>query len=94
MIYDQTASALAHDTQGRTTQLTSLPQKTQPTQTNTVNNVAGETDFSTDRQMVIARALNEKITIPDILSYMPAWPSEFQPDVDEINIEIDEWLRT
>jgi len=44
--------------------------------------------------MVIARALNEKITIPDILSYMPAWPSEFQPDVDEINIEIDEWLRT
>jgi hypothetical protein len=47
-----------------------------------------------DRQKVIARALNQKITIPDILSLMPAWPSEFQPDIDEINIQIDEWLKT
>lgn len=50
--------------------------------------------LTSDRQKVILRALNQKITIPDILALMPAWKSEFQPDIDEINVEIDEWLKT
>ncbi|RMJ25260.1 synthase [Aspergillus sp. HF37] len=47
-----------------------------------------------DRQKVILRALNQKIAIPDILSLMPAWLSEFQPDIDEVNAQIDKWLKT
>lgn len=47
-----------------------------------------------ERKEVIKRALNKKILVPDILAFMPSWPSEFQPDIDEINLEIDEWLKT
>ncbi|KAI0873420.1 terpene synthase [Hypoxylon argillaceum] len=47
-----------------------------------------------EREKLIKRALNQKILVPDILSLMPAWTSEVQPDVDEINKEIDQWLPT
>lgn len=47
-----------------------------------------------ERKRLIKRAVNQKILVPDILSLMPAWPSDVQPDVDEINKEIDEWLPT
>ncbi|KAI0443502.1 terpene synthase [Xylaria telfairii] len=47
-----------------------------------------------ERKALIRRVVNQKILVPDILSLMPAWPSEVQPDVDEINKEIDEWLLT
>ena len=46
-----------------------------------------------ERKDVIRRALNKKVLIPNILAFMPAWLSEFQPDVDEINLELDEWLQ-
>ncbi|KAI1353791.1 terpene synthase [Xylaria sp. FL0043] len=45
-----------------------------------------------ERRRLIKRVLNQKVLVPDILSLMPAWPSELQPDIDEINKEIDEWL--
>ncbi|KAI0477864.1 terpene synthase [Xylariaceae sp. FL0804] len=47
-----------------------------------------------ERKSLIKRAVNQKILVPDLLSLMPAWPSELQPDVDEVNKEIDEWLPT
>ncbi|KAK7752680.1 hypothetical protein SLS62_005449 [Diatrype stigma] len=47
-----------------------------------------------ERKNVVKRALNQKILVPDILSLMPAWPSNVQQDVEEINEEIDEWLKT
>ncbi|KAI2464668.1 putative pentalenene synthase [Annulohypoxylon bovei var. microspora] len=47
-----------------------------------------------ERKILIKRALNQKTLVPNILSLMPAWPSQVQPDVDEINKEIDEWLLT
>ncbi|KAI0097267.1 terpene synthase [Nemania sp. FL0031] len=47
-----------------------------------------------EREQLIKRVLNQKILVPDILSLMPAWTSEVQPDVDEINEEIDQWLPT
>jgi hypothetical protein len=47
-----------------------------------------------ERQRLIKRAVNQKILVPDILSLMPAWPSEVQPDIDEINKEVDKWLTT
>lgn len=52
------------------------------------------TKLSAERHGVIQRTLNKKILVPDIMKLMPAWPSEIQPDVDEINLEIDEWLKT
>ncbi|KAI0390734.1 terpene synthase [Xylariaceae sp. FL0594] len=47
-----------------------------------------------ERKRLIKRAANQKILVPDILSLMPAWPSELQPKIDEINREIDNWLPT
>ncbi|KAI0200937.1 terpene synthase [Astrocystis sublimbata] len=47
-----------------------------------------------ERQTLIKGVLNQKILVPDILSLMPAWPCELQPDVDEVNKEIDTWLST
>ncbi|KAI1429822.1 terpene synthase [Xylaria sp. FL1777] len=47
-----------------------------------------------ERKRLIKRVLNQKVLVPDILSLMPAWPSEVQPDIEEINKEIDEWLPT
>ncbi|KAJ8131346.1 hypothetical protein O1611_g2279 [Lasiodiplodia mahajangana] len=47
-----------------------------------------------EREQIIKRVLNQKILVPDILSLMPAWTSELQPDIDEINAEIDRWLPT
>ncbi|UKZ89674.1 uncharacterized protein TrAFT101_004716 [Trichoderma asperellum] len=47
-----------------------------------------------EREEVIRRALNKKVLVPNILELMPAWPSEFQPDIDEINVKVDEWLKT
>lgn len=51
-------------------------------------------NFIDERKNVVRRVLNQKVLVPDILSLMPAWPSNMQPDVDEINLEIDEWLKT
>ncbi|KAI1827036.1 terpene synthase [Xylaria intraflava] len=47
-----------------------------------------------ERKQLIKKVLGQKIMIPDLLSLMPAWPSDVQPDIDEINIEVDKWLPT
>lgn len=57
----------------------------------TTDNAAKRSD---ERREVIRRSLNKKVLVPNILELMPAWPSEFQPDIDEINVKIDEWLKT
>lgn len=50
--------------------------------------------LSGERGEVIRRAVNKTVLVPNILELMPAWPSEFQPNIDEINVKIDEWLKT
>ncbi|KAI0007588.1 putative pentalenene synthase [Xylariaceae sp. FL0662B] len=50
------------------------------------------THLPDERKSLIKRALNQKVLVPNILSLMPAWASELQPDIDKINQEIDEWL--
>ncbi|KAI8628809.1 terpene synthase [Xylariaceae sp. FL1651] len=51
-------------------------------------------DSADERRQLIKKALNQKVLVPDILSLMPAWPSDVQPDINEINREIDQWLPT
>ncbi|KAI1809372.1 terpene synthase [Poronia punctata] len=51
-------------------------------------------DHDDERKRLLKKAMNQKVLVPDILSLMPAWTSEVQPDVDEINQLIDEWLPT
>ncbi|KAI1437061.1 terpene synthase [Xylaria sp. CBS 124048] len=45
-----------------------------------------------ERKQLIKRVMRQKILVPDLLSLMPAWTSELQPDIDEINVEVDKWL--
>jgi hypothetical protein len=47
-----------------------------------------------ERKKLVKRALDQKILVPDILSLMPAWPSDVRPDIEEINREVDQWLLT
>ncbi|KAI1268082.1 terpene synthase [Xylariaceae sp. FL1019] len=53
---------------------------------------AQKDDAADERKAIVKRVLGQKILVPDILSLMPAWPSDVQPDIDEINEEIDAWL--
>ncbi|KAK1238120.1 hypothetical protein MKX08_002699 [Trichoderma sp. CBMAI-0020] len=60
----------------------------------TSQTVDNSTTLSGERREIIKRALNKKVLVPNILELMPAWHSEFQPNIDEINVKIDEWLKT
>jgi hypothetical protein len=46
------------------------------------------------KKLVKQKALNEKIFVPDILALMGAWPSEVNKNVNEVNVEVDKWLKT
>ena len=48
----------------------------------------------TDRRAVIQKLQGQKVLVPDILSYMPAWRLGLHPAVDTINKELDTWLKT
>jgi hypothetical protein len=79
-----------------TTALKHMHLKPGPQAAGTLNKTMGSVGklVADERKRVISRALGQKVLVPDILALMPAWPSGFQPDVDEINMEIDEWLKT
>jgi len=47
-----------------------------------------------NRKAIIQRLQGQKVLVPNILSYMPAWRAGVQPDVDAVNVEIDVWLKT
>ncbi|KAI1166210.1 terpene synthase [Nemania serpens] len=51
-------------------------------------------DNQDEREQLTKRALNQKILVPDILSLMPAWPSNKHPDLEEIRRECDRYLLT
>jgi hypothetical protein len=61
---------------------------------NTSQTVDVTATLSGERREIIRRALNKKVLVPNILELMPAWPSECQPYINEINVKIDEWLET
>ncbi|KAI1504814.1 terpene synthase [Biscogniauxia marginata] len=51
-------------------------------------------DPAEERKSIIKRASNQKVLIPDLLSLMPTWPGGLQPDIEETNEKVDEWLQT
>ncbi|KFZ07596.1 hypothetical protein V501_06304 [Pseudogymnoascus sp. VKM F-4519 (FW-2642)] len=47
-----------------------------------------------ERKSLIKRLVNQKVLVPDILTLLPGWRCNLQPDIDSTNEEIDVWLRT
>ncbi|KAL7621962.1 hypothetical protein AAE478_007463 [Parahypoxylon ruwenzoriense] len=47
-----------------------------------------------ERKNLVKRVLNQKVFVPNLLSLMPAWPTDIYPDIDEVTKVIDEWLPT
>jgi hypothetical protein len=47
-----------------------------------------------NRKAIIERLQGQKVLVPDIISYMPAWRVGLHPDVDAVNEELDAWLKT
>ncbi|KAI5861408.1 terpene synthase [Durotheca rogersii] len=45
-----------------------------------------------EREEIIKKVLGQKVLVLDTLFLMPEWPGYRQPDVDEVNVMIDEWL--
>ncbi|KAI5922436.1 terpene synthase [Camillea tinctor] len=50
-------------------------------------------DPAEERKSLVKRASNQKVLVPDLVSLLPTWPCDIQPDIDEVNEEIDEWLK-
>ncbi|KAI1803295.1 putative pentalenene synthase [Daldinia bambusicola] len=49
--------------------------------------------FITERDNIIKKVLHQKIRLPNVMTLTPEfWFNEIQPDLDEVNREIDEWL--
>ena len=53
-----------------------------------------ETTSQEAKTNLISRLQNQKILVPDLLSLLPGWRYGLQPNIDTINVEIDEWLKT
>ncbi|KAK8078764.1 hypothetical protein PG994_002571 [Apiospora phragmitis] len=49
-----------------------------------------------ERQRLVQRCTGETIHVENLMSLMPAWFKKIQPQkiLDEVNVEIDEWLKT
>ncbi|KAI1478056.1 putative pentalenene synthase [Daldinia eschscholtzii] len=49
--------------------------------------------FKTERDNIVNRVLNQKLRLPNVMSLTPEfWFNEIQPDLEEVNTEIDKWL--
>jgi hypothetical protein len=54
----------------------------------------GQREYERDR--LVRKCLGRQIHVVNLMSLMPAWPKEIhsQEILDEVNVEIDEWLKT
>jgi len=53
-----------------------------------------KSDHTADRKALVRRMQGQKVLVPDIITYMPAWRVGLHPAVDAINTELDIWLKT
>lgn len=47
-----------------------------------------------ETQELLSRIEGKKLLVPDLISLLPGWRYGLHPDVDSVNEEIDEWLKT
>lgn len=49
-----------------------------------------------ERDLLVRKLVGRKVRVPNLMSFMPAWPKDIHPKevLDEVNEEIDEWLKT
>lgn len=47
-----------------------------------------------EKQRLLSRLEGKKLLVPDLISLLPGWRYGLHPDVDAVNEEIDEWLKT
>lgn len=54
----------------------------------------GQREYERDR--LVRRCVGRQIHVVNLMSLMPAWPKDIhsQEILDEINVEVDEWLKT
>lgn len=54
----------------------------------------GQREYERDR--LVRRCVGRQIQVVNLMSLMPAWPKDIhsQDILDEINVEVDEWLKT
>ncbi|QGA20885.1 hypothetical protein EYB26_008595 [Talaromyces marneffei] len=47
-----------------------------------------------EKRELLSRLEGKKLLVPDLISLLPGWRYGLHPDVDPVNEEIDEWLKT
>lgn len=47
-----------------------------------------------EKRELLSRLEGKKLLVPDLISLLPGWRYGLHPDVDPVNEELDEWLKT
>lgn len=47
-----------------------------------------------DTEKILSRIRGKKLLVPDLISLLPGWRYGLHPNIDAVNEEIDEWLKT
>lgn len=47
-----------------------------------------------EKRELLSRLEGKKLLVPDLISLLPGWRYGLHPDVDSVNEELDEWLKT
>lgn len=78
-----------HDTPASTT-----PQPRATTMKSSLSKPLGQREYERDR--LVRKCVGRQVHVVNLMSLMPAWPKDIhsQEILDEVNVEIDEWLKT
>lgn len=66
--------------------LASIPSSTSTSKTESISDL--------EKKKLLSRLEGKKLLVPDLISLLPGWRYGLHPDVDAVNMEIDEWLKT
>lgn len=47
-----------------------------------------------EKRELLSRLEGKTLLVPDLISLLPGWRYDLHPDVDPVNEELDEWLKT
>lgn len=76
------------------TPTSTAPQSRGTTVKSSLSKPLGQREYERDR--LVRKCLGRQVHVVNLMSLMPAWPKDIhsQEILDEINVEIDEWLKT